>query len=250
MRDRDGGAEGLRPFRHAAEGEHEAGEQDRRQHVEEGHLHRLQLCSGEGGDQEAEGEAADDKQKHAEAEGEPAAAHGDLEEDGRHDEDHGGLHQADDHIGRELADHHLDGLGGGGEQAFHRAALDLARDGEGGHHHEGHRQDDAEQAGDDVVGGDALRVVAALDDDFEGRRGGGLAGHGALEIVGEGLLGQGAGGGEGGVGGGGVGGVGFEEDLRAIATRDAQRSESNRRLDMLLLWERRNTLRELCKPGM
>src|SRR5262249_1912176 len=160
-----------------------------------------------------EGEAADDEKDHAEGEREPAAAHGDLEENGGHDEDDGRLHQADEDVGRELADHDFNRLDGRGEKAFHRAALDLAGDGEGRHHHQRHREDDAEQAGDDVVGGDALGVVAALDDDFEGRGRAGFAGERALEVVGEGLGGESCSGGDGGVGGGGVGGVGFEEDL-------------------------------------
>ena len=46
MGDGEDRAEPLRPFRHAAEREHEAREQDRRQQVEDRELHRLELGAG------------------------------------------------------------------------------------------------------------------------------------------------------------------------------------------------------------
>jgi hypothetical protein len=54
------------------------------------------------------------------------------------------------------------------QQVLHRAALDLAGERHRRHHHHGHGEDDAEQAGHDVVRGDALRVVAPVNDDSIG----------------------------------------------------------------------------------
>ena len=61
VRERQKFADRLRPARHAAEREHEAGEQDRRQEEEEGHLHGLQLVLGEGGKGDAHGEIGRDE---------------------------------------------------------------------------------------------------------------------------------------------------------------------------------------------
>ena len=68
MGERENLADGLRPLRHAAEGKHEAGEQDRRQKDEEGHLHRLKLVLGDGGEGDAHGEIGGDEDERDERE--------------------------------------------------------------------------------------------------------------------------------------------------------------------------------------
>src|SRR5207244_4241696 len=88
---------------------------------------------------------------------------------------------------------------------------------------QGHREDRRDQAGNDVVGGDALRVVAALNDHFEwlgaGRRGGG--GQGPLEVVHQRILRKRRERGDGATGGGGIGRVGLDQDLRLVLADDA-----------------------------
>ena len=59
------------------------------------------------------------------------------------------------------------GLHRHGEEVLHRAALALAGDGERRHDHQGHGEDDAHEPGHDVVGGDALGVVAAVERSLE-----------------------------------------------------------------------------------
>src|SRR3546814_1236287 len=99
--------------------------------VEEGEQHRLELGAGDGRDQEAERQRADDEQHHADGEAEPAAGHGDAEQDTGKNEDQGRLDEDDDDIGRELADHDLERLHGSSKKTFQRAALLLAGDDEG-----------------------------------------------------------------------------------------------------------------------
>jgi len=86
-----------------------------------------------------------------------------------------------------------------------------------GHHHQGEGEDDAEQARHDIVGGDVLGVVAAVDDDFERLRGVGRRGDGAVQIVAQGFLRQSGQRGERAAGRGGIGGVGLDQDLGAVA---------------------------------
>jgi hypothetical protein len=55
----------------------------------------------------------------------------------------------------------------GGKQVLHRSALELSGDRDSGHHRKRHGEDGAHQSGDDVVFGDACRVIATMDSDFE-----------------------------------------------------------------------------------
>ena len=63
------------------------------------------------------------------------------------------LHEADDDVGDDLAQHDLDRRDRHGEQAFHGAALDLARDRERGEDQHGHGQDGADEPRHDVERG-------------------------------------------------------------------------------------------------
>ena len=81
--------------RHAAEGEHEAGQEDRRQEEEERHLHRLQLVPRDGGDGVADGEVGGDEEQR-EREQEPTLPTiGTSKRSRRRDEDDGHLHEAE-----------------------------------------------------------------------------------------------------------------------------------------------------------
>jgi hypothetical protein len=88
----------------------------------------------------------------------------------------------DDHIGNDFSQHHFGGMRRHREQVFERAALVLAGHRDGGHHHHGHGQDDSDESRHDVVLGQALGIVAALDDGGE-RRDGRPAGQRSDEIM-------------------------------------------------------------------
>ena len=78
----------------------------------------------------------------------------------------------------------------------------------------------AQQPGDDIVGGDALRIVAAVDDHLERPAASAATRRErALEVVRQRLVGQGGEGGDGAAGGGRIGGVGLDQDLRLVAAR-------------------------------
>ena len=144
------------------------------------------------------------------------------EQQSRDDEDQSGLDHADDHERGELADHHFERLHRRREQALHRPALLLAGHADRGHHDEGQGQDDAEQTGDDIVSGDVLRIVAAVDDHFERGRGvGRLLGRGACEVVAQRFPRQRGERGERASGRGRIGGVGLDQDLRLVAAHHA-----------------------------
>ena len=87
------------------------------------------------------------------------------------------LHEADDDIGHDLAEHDLDRRDRHRQQAFHRAALDLARHRQRGEDQHGHGEDGADEARHDVQLGDAGRIVARMGADLErhGRRAGHVA---------------------------------------------------------------------------
>ena len=66
-------------------------------------------------------------------------------------------------VGDELAEHDLEPADGRGEELLHRAALPLARDGEGGEQHRGDGEEVGGEPGDHVERGAARRVVAGPD---------------------------------------------------------------------------------------
>ena len=85
-------------------------------------------------------------------------------------DDQRGLHEADDDIGHDLAEHDLDRRDRHRQQAFHGAALDLARHRQRGEDQHGHGEDGADQARHDVELGHAGRVVTRMGADFERQR--------------------------------------------------------------------------------
>ena len=85
-------------------------------------------------------------------------------------DDQARLHESDDDVRHDLAEHDLDRRDRHRQQAFHGAALDLARHRERGEDQHRHRQDGADQARNDVEVGRARRVVARMRADLERRR--------------------------------------------------------------------------------
>ena len=81
------------------------------------------------------------------------------------------LHEADDDVGHDLAEHDLDRRDRHRQQAFHGAALDLARDRQRGEDQHGHGEDGADEARHDVERGVGRRIVAGVGADLERRRG-------------------------------------------------------------------------------
>src|SRR6185436_18677492 len=144
-------ADRLRPAGHAAEREHEAREQHRRQEVEERELHRLELVLRKRRKGDADREVGGDEEKGYDIQDGNAAHERHEEEIARREQDDARLDQPDEDVRHDLAGHHFQRLRGGSEQVLHRAALALARHGEAGHHYHGHGEDHPHQAGDDVV---------------------------------------------------------------------------------------------------
>ena len=182
-----------------------------------GHLHRLHLAPRDGGDGVAEGDIGGDEEERRGEQQEQRARHRHVEEELARDQDDRDLDEAEADIGHDLAGHDLVGARRHGEQVLDRAALDLAGERERGHQDRRHGQDDAEQAGDDVVRGDALGIVAAVDDDFDGKRPRREAGKRADRLARERAAHDLVEGAERIGGRGRVGGVGLDEELRPLA---------------------------------
>ena len=105
----------MRPFGHSAEGKEEARQHDRWEHVQEAHLHRLQLIAGHRRDEKAEAEAADDEQEQAKYQPGPAAGHRHVEQQPGQGDDEGRLDDAHEDVRGELAHHHFERPQRGGE---------------------------------------------------------------------------------------------------------------------------------------
>jgi hypothetical protein len=101
-------------------GEQEGGEEE-----EEGHLHRLELVVGDGGEGDSEGEIGPDEQEHDREQERQAAFERDIERSPCGEEDDAGLEVADQDVGDDLAEHDLRGARRGGEQVFHGAPFAL-----------------------------------------------------------------------------------------------------------------------------
>jgi hypothetical protein len=83
VRQRQQLAQDLRPARHAAEGEHEARQQDVGQEVEDRHLHALHLRARDGAEGVAHRQRGGDEQQHHCRQQHKAALHGHAEQQAR-----------------------------------------------------------------------------------------------------------------------------------------------------------------------
>jgi hypothetical protein len=163
---------------------------------------------------DAERQVGADEQQYDRVEQQQAAVHRHVEKPARGQEDQRHLDQPDDDVRHDLAGHHLDGRRRRREKVLESAALALAGHRQAGHEDHGHGQDHAQQTGYDVVGGEAFRVVATVDAQFDRRRGRTPQ---ARQVRCKDLEAEILEYRDGATGGHRVGGVGFDQQRRALA---------------------------------
>ena len=217
MRQRQDLADGLRPFRHAPEREHESGQQNRGQEEEESQLHGLHLGAGDRGESEAKCQVGHHEDRDAE-EQDPWVSHKwDIKQDPGSQQDDQCLPGADGDIGQDLPEHHFNRFHRHGEQVFNRALFRLPRHRHSRDHHQCHGQDHAKQAGHDVVTRHRFRIVHLMDDQFEGRLAASKAGERAFQVMPQGIGENGLRKADGAGGCGRVCRVRLDQDLRLLA---------------------------------
>ena len=152
--------DGAQHGRHGADGEDEARQEHRgEQRRQQAELERDRLRVGDGGDQQAEAQRAQQIQQGGHEKIQVGAAHHHVEQHARGQEDDRRGQQRDHQVGRGLAQDQLGGAHGRHADLLHGAALLLAHHRHRGGEDRGQHQQEADQAGHQELGGAQLRVV-------------------------------------------------------------------------------------------
>ena len=159
----------LEQLRHRLAREHEAREQDVRQHEEEAQLHGLLLGPHQRRDEQPERQAGYHEDQSDQVEQRHVPGQWYVEHVAAKDQHGRHLDESHPDVGRDLPEHQL-GFGDRcDDQLLQRAPLPLAYDRHRRDEHHGDREDHADEPWDDVIGAPQPGVVARPHAGFEGR---------------------------------------------------------------------------------